>query len=188
MIQCARVAFGFVGIYDEDEAERIIGSGSSVDGNVVDQKHARLQVLGGEGVGACRGVGTCQRTVECRFAGVGWPEENDLTCTVGPHRRRRTGTRPSRLGARKRLGQLLDLRLDARLDVLRSFVLGDRAHHLPQELELFARLAGAFERSLGLLVLGRDVGRNGQLTLYSSQFSATFFDGCTRGGSPGIFG
>lgn len=28
MIQAARVAFGFVGIYDEDEGERIVGSGS----------------------------------------------------------------------------------------------------------------------------------------------------------------
>lgn len=33
LIQCARVAFGFVGIYDEDEGERIVAGGAVIDGN-----------------------------------------------------------------------------------------------------------------------------------------------------------
>lgn len=33
MIQCSRLAFGYVGIYDQDEAERIIDSGTVYDGN-----------------------------------------------------------------------------------------------------------------------------------------------------------
>lgn len=31
MIQCARIAFGFVGVYDQDEAERIVETGNVID-------------------------------------------------------------------------------------------------------------------------------------------------------------
>ncbi|MGY4677638.1 phage recombination protein Bet [Pasteurella sp. P03HT] len=47
MIQCARLAFGFTGIYDKDEAERIIEdengfSQSSQNKSVIDTKHVEL--------------------------------------------------------------------------------------------------------------------------------------------------
>ena len=43
MIQCARIAFGFGGIYDQDEAERIV-EGATIDGNtgeVINKQPAR---------------------------------------------------------------------------------------------------------------------------------------------------
>jgi hypothetical protein len=41
LIQCARIAFGFAGIYDEDEAERIVEA-QVVESDPVAQKDARL--------------------------------------------------------------------------------------------------------------------------------------------------
>ena len=35
LIQCARLAFGFAGIYDEDEAQRIIETGAIIEGEVI---------------------------------------------------------------------------------------------------------------------------------------------------------
>lgn len=40
MIQCARLAFGFVGIYEQDEAERIVEAEYAVVGNSRPSKHA----------------------------------------------------------------------------------------------------------------------------------------------------
>ena len=41
VIQAGRLAFGFVGIYDEDEAERIIGSGVAIEGTVATERAAQ---------------------------------------------------------------------------------------------------------------------------------------------------
>jgi phage recombination protein Bet len=40
MIQCARIAFGYGGIYDQDEAERIVESIDATTGEVIQQKPA----------------------------------------------------------------------------------------------------------------------------------------------------
>jgi hypothetical protein len=45
MIQCARIAFGYGGIYDQDEAERIVESIDSTTGDVIQQKPAARQEL-----------------------------------------------------------------------------------------------------------------------------------------------
>ena len=37
MIQCARIAFGYVGIYDQDEGERILDSNINADYSVIDE-------------------------------------------------------------------------------------------------------------------------------------------------------
>jgi len=51
LIQAARAAYGFVGIYDEDEAERIISSNEIIEAEVVDSEGDK-QVKGVEGVKA----------------------------------------------------------------------------------------------------------------------------------------
>ena len=43
MIQCARLAFGYGGIYDQDEAERIVESIDATTGEVIQQKPATEQ-------------------------------------------------------------------------------------------------------------------------------------------------
>ena len=44
MIQCARLAFGFVGIYDEDEGERIIqGDATIVRSEAIDELNAEVK-------------------------------------------------------------------------------------------------------------------------------------------------
>lgn len=45
MIQCARLAFGYGGIYDQDEAERIVESIDATTGEVVPQKPAARPAL-----------------------------------------------------------------------------------------------------------------------------------------------
>lgn len=44
-IQCARLAFGFVGIYDEDEADRIIEAEKDITPRATDQQKQRFQSL-----------------------------------------------------------------------------------------------------------------------------------------------
>ena len=43
-IQCARLAFGYSGIYDQDEAERIVESIDSTTGEVIQQKPSRQEL------------------------------------------------------------------------------------------------------------------------------------------------
>lgn len=40
MIQCARIAFGFGGIYDQDEAERIVERDVTAESQIVNERHA----------------------------------------------------------------------------------------------------------------------------------------------------
>lgn len=44
LIQCARIAFGFAGIYDQDEAERIVERNITADAEVVERQPLRAQV------------------------------------------------------------------------------------------------------------------------------------------------
>jgi hypothetical protein len=44
LIQCARIAFGFAGIYDQDEAERIVERNITEQATVVDRQTLRAQV------------------------------------------------------------------------------------------------------------------------------------------------
>jgi len=59
------------------------------------------------------------------------------------------------------VAELLDARLDVRLEPLGAFVFGDGAQHLAQVLQPLARLARLAVRSLGRLVLGAEIGRHG---------------------------
>jgi len=60
MIQCARLAFGFSGIYDQDEAERIVESGAP---KAVNPETGEIEAVMFDVIGALNAVDACE-TVE----------------------------------------------------------------------------------------------------------------------------
>jgi hypothetical protein len=102
--------------------------------------------------------------MQAGFSGVGGAEKSELRGTLCTNHMRRSAALATFLRARKLFGQLLDARLDVRLQVFRTLVLRDRPEHFTQAIETLFGLASRAIGLFSLLEFGRGVGRHDPLS------------------------
>ena len=128
--------------------------------DVLVRHHARLGMLGGEGIGGDVRAGPGEPHAQRRLAGVWRADQGELRRTLGAHHVRDAAAGRALLRRLDFLGQFLDAALDIRLQVVGALVLGDGAQHLAQPVKALLRLARLAEGGFGGLVLGAEVGRH----------------------------
>ena len=127
---------------------------------LVDGEHARLRVLGGEGISADLGMGSGESSVQRRLARVRRANDRHLSRAVWMDVGRRAGFGPSLGRGGELFPELLDLGLDFSSEVFGSLVLRDGPVHVAQQVEPLVRICGAPVGRFRLFVLGRQVGRH----------------------------
>src|SRR2546425_639038 len=126
--------------------------------NVLVQHHAWLGILGGKRIRCDMRPGSREPRMQRRLARVWRTDERNLCRTFGADHQRRPAMSRTLSGTFEFFGQILDARLDVRLEVLGPFELRDGAQHLAQQLEALSRVAGLAEGGFGRPVIGGEVG------------------------------